>query len=46
MLERLENNIEKAMVMESTFAKEVMMFAIVNLHNVIWFVGSYQKPLV
>jgi len=35
ILERPENNIEKAMVMESAFAKEVMMLATVKHQNVV-----------
>jgi hypothetical protein len=34
------------MVIEPTFAKEVMMPATMKHWNVIWFVGAYQKPLV
>jgi hypothetical protein len=30
-------NIEKTMVMESTFAQKIMMFATMKLHDVIWF---------
>jgi hypothetical protein len=41
-----KNNIEKAMVMEPAFAKEIMMFVDMKHWNVKWFVGAYQKPLI
>ncbi|CAK9207071.1 unnamed protein product [Sphagnum troendelagicum] len=46
ILEGPENNIEKAMVMESAFAKEVMMLGTVKHQNVVRFVGACWKPLV
>jgi serine/threonine protein kinase len=46
ILKRPENNIEKSMVMDSEFAKEVMMLATVQHQNVVQFVGACQKPLV
>lgn len=46
ILERPENNMEKSMVMESAFAKEVMMLATVKHQNVVRFVGACWKPLV
>ncbi len=46
ILKRPENNIEKSMVMDSAFAKEVMMLAAVKHQNVVQFVGVCRKPLV
>jgi tRNA A-37 threonylcarbamoyl transferase component Bud32 len=46
ILERPENNMEKSMVMESAFAKEVTMLATVKHQNVVRFVGACRKPLV
>ncbi|KAH8960065.1 hypothetical protein BDL97_06G111000 [Sphagnum fallax] len=46
ILKRPENNIEKLMVMDSAFAKEVLMLATVKHQNVVQFVGRCQKLLV
>ncbi|KAH8975457.1 hypothetical protein BDL97_01G158400 [Sphagnum fallax] len=46
ILERPENNVEKEMVMEAAFAKEVTMLATVKHQNVVRFIGACRKPLV
>ncbi|XP_024387112.1 serine/threonine-protein kinase STY13 [Physcomitrium patens] len=46
ILERPENNVEKMMMMESAFAKEVTMLAAVKHQNVVRFIGACRKPMV
>lgn len=46
ILERPENNMEKMLMMESAFAKEVTMLAAVKHQNVVRFIGACRKPMV
>jgi tRNA A-37 threonylcarbamoyl transferase component Bud32 len=46
ILERPENNLERALLMESQFAKEVTMLANTRHQNVVRFIGACRKPMV
>uniref|UniRef100_A0A1D1Z296 non-specific serine/threonine protein kinase n=1 Tax=Anthurium amnicola TaxID=1678845 RepID=A0A1D1Z296_9ARAE len=46
LLERPENNPERAQLMEQQFAQEVMMLATLKHPNVVRFVGACRKPMV
>ncbi|XP_078439490.1 serine/threonine-protein kinase STY13-like [Wolffia australiana] len=46
LLERPENNPERAQLMEQQFAQEVMMLATLKHPNVVRFVGGCRKPMV
>lgn len=46
ILERPENNLERALLMESQFAKEVTMLANTKHQNVVRFIGACRKPMV
>ncbi|MQM16829.1 hypothetical protein Taro_049789 [Colocasia esculenta] len=46
LLERPENNPERAQLMEQQFAQEVMMLATLRHPNVVRFIGGCRKPLV
>ncbi|KAI5069709.1 hypothetical protein GOP47_0016010 [Adiantum capillus-veneris] len=46
ILERPENNVERAMAMEQQFAQEVIMLANLKHENVVRFLGACRKPLV
>ncbi|CAN6444918.1 unnamed protein product [Victoria cruziana] len=46
ILERPENNPEKAQLMEQQFTQEVMMLATLSHPNIVRFIGACRKPLV
>ncbi|XP_077238626.1 serine/threonine-protein kinase STY13-like [Tasmannia lanceolata] len=46
ILERPENNPERAQLMEQQFAQEVMMLATLKHPNVVRFIGGCRKPMV
>ncbi|GAB2222902.1 hypothetical protein Droror1_Dr00017033 [Drosera rotundifolia] len=46
LLERPENDIEKAQVMEQQFQQEVMMLATLRHPNIVRFIGACRKPMV
>ncbi|GAB4833066.1 Serine/threonine-protein kinase sty13 [Ancistrocladus abbreviatus] len=46
ILERPENNQEKAQVMEQQFQQEVMMLATLKHPNIVRFIGACWKPMV
>ncbi|CAA7401123.1 unnamed protein product [Spirodela intermedia] len=46
LLERPDNNPERAQLMEQQFVREVMMLATLRLANVVWFIGACRKPMV
>ncbi|KAH7427619.1 hypothetical protein KP509_10G052000 [Ceratopteris richardii] len=46
ILERPENNLERAQAMEQQFAQEVMMLATLKHENVVRFLGACRKPMV
>ncbi|XP_031504178.1 serine/threonine-protein kinase STY13-like [Nymphaea colorata] len=46
ILERPENNPEKAQLMEQQFTQEVMMLATLRHPNIVRFIGACRKPLV
>ncbi|KDP32481.1 hypothetical protein JCGZ_13406 [Jatropha curcas] len=46
ILERPENSLEKAHVMEQQFQQEVMMLATLKHPNIVRFVGACRKPMV
>eukprot|EP01018_Ginkgo_biloba_P033194 Gb_05520 [translate_table: standard] len=46
ILERPENNIEKAQVLEQQFTQEVRMLATLRHQNVVRFIGACRKPMV
>ncbi|MQM12255.1 hypothetical protein Taro_045170 [Colocasia esculenta] len=46
LLERPENNPERAQFMEQQFAQEVMMLATLKHPNVVRFIGACKKPMV
>ncbi|CAA7398782.1 unnamed protein product [Spirodela intermedia] len=46
LLERPENNPERAQLMEQQFAQEVMMLATLKHPNVVRFIGGCRKPMV
>lgn len=46
LLERPENNPERAQLMEQQFAQEVMMLANLKHPNVVRFIGGCRKPMV
>ncbi|KAJ7514969.1 hypothetical protein O6H91_23G067200 [Diphasiastrum complanatum] len=46
ILERPENNRERALVMEQQFAQEVTMLATLRHQNVVRFIGACRKPFV
>ncbi|XP_077222401.1 serine/threonine-protein kinase STY13-like [Tasmannia lanceolata] len=46
ILERPENNPERAQFMEQQFSQEVMMLATLKHQNVVRFIGACRKPMV
>ncbi|KAL9663122.1 hypothetical protein QQ045_027960 [Rhodiola kirilowii] len=46
LLERPENNLERAQLMEQQFQQEVMMLATLKHPNIVRFIGSCRKPMV
>ncbi|KAG2668112.1 hypothetical protein I3843_15G140200 [Carya illinoinensis] len=46
ILERPENNPEKAQLMEQQFQQEVMMLATLKHPNIVRFIGGCRKPMV
>lgn len=46
ILERPENNLERAHSMEQQFAQEVIMLANLRHENVVRFIGACRKPMV
>ncbi|KAM0946684.1 putative dual-specificity kinase TKL-Pl-4 family [Dioscorea sansibarensis] len=46
LLERPENDPERAAVMEQQFAQEVMMLATLKHPNIVRFIGGCRKPMV
>lgn len=46
ILERPENNPEKAQLMEQQFQQEVMMLATLKHPNIVRFIGACHKPMV
>ncbi|KAL9255772.1 Serine/threonine-protein kinase STY13-like protein [Drosera capensis] len=46
LLERPENDVEKAQVMEQQFQQEVMMLATLKHPNIVRFIGACRKPMV
>lgn len=46
ILERPENNVERALAMEQQFAQEVIMLATLKHENVVRFLGACRKPMV
>lgn len=46
ILERPQNDDEKAQIMEQQFRQEVMMLATLRHQNVVRFIGACRKPLV
>ncbi|KAK1323297.1 Serine/threonine-protein kinase HT1 [Acorus calamus] len=46
LLERPENSVERAQLMEQQFAQEVMMLATLRHSNIVRFIGGCRKPMV
>lgn len=46
ILERPENDLEKAQLMEQQFQQEVMMLATLKHTNIVRFIGGCRKPMV
>ncbi|XP_047323249.1 serine/threonine-protein kinase STY13-like [Impatiens glandulifera] len=46
LLEKPENNLEKAQLMEQQFQQEVMMLATLKHPNIVRFIGACRKPMV
>ena len=46
ILERPENDLEKAQLMEQQFQQEVMMLATLKHANIVRFIGGCRKPMV
>ncbi|KAI5075110.1 hypothetical protein GOP47_0009186 [Adiantum capillus-veneris] len=46
LLDKPENNLERAQFLENQFAKEVLMLASLRHENVVRFIGACWKPLV
>uniref|UniRef100_A0A1D1YA75 non-specific serine/threonine protein kinase n=1 Tax=Anthurium amnicola TaxID=1678845 RepID=A0A1D1YA75_9ARAE len=46
LLERPENDLERAQLMEQQFAQEVMMLATLKHPNIVRFIGDCRKPMV
>ncbi|KAL0552069.1 hypothetical protein IC582_011162 [Cucumis melo] len=46
ILERPENDLEKAQLMEQQYQQEVMMLATLKHPNIVRFIGSCHKPMV
>ncbi|XP_042488216.1 serine/threonine-protein kinase STY13-like [Macadamia integrifolia] len=46
ILERPENNVERAQLMEQQFQQEVMMLATLKHPNIVRFIGACRKPMV
>ncbi|XP_010247203.1 PREDICTED: serine/threonine-protein kinase HT1 [Nelumbo nucifera] len=46
ILERPENNAERAQLMEQQFQQEVMMLATLKHPNIVRFIGACRKPMV
>ncbi|KAI3859604.1 hypothetical protein MKX03_007623 [Papaver bracteatum] len=46
ILERPENSIERAQLMEQQFQQEVMMLATLRHPNIVRFIGACRKPMV
>ncbi|XP_068637407.1 serine/threonine-protein kinase STY13-like [Aristolochia californica] len=46
ILERPENSLERAQLMEQQFAQEVMMLATLKHPNIVRFIGACRKPMV
>uniref|UniRef100_A0A7N0R8W7 non-specific serine/threonine protein kinase n=1 Tax=Kalanchoe fedtschenkoi TaxID=63787 RepID=A0A7N0R8W7_KALFE len=46
LLERPENNLERAQLMEQQFQQEVRMLATLKHPNIVRFIGSCRKPMV
>lgn len=46
ILERPENNLEKAQLMEQQFQQEVKMLATLEHQNIVRFIGGCRKPMV
>ncbi|XP_008809079.1 serine/threonine-protein kinase STY13 [Phoenix dactylifera] len=46
LLERPENDLERAQLMEQQFAQEVMMLATLKHPNIVRFIGACRKPMV
>lgn len=46
LLERPENDLERAQLMEQQFQQEVMMLATLKHSNIVRFVGGCRKPMV
>ncbi|ONK68048.1 uncharacterized protein A4U43_C05F6760 [Asparagus officinalis] len=46
LLERPENDLERAQLMEQQFAQEVMMLANLKHPNIVRFIGACRKPMV
>ncbi|OAY72347.1 Serine/threonine-protein kinase HT1 [Ananas comosus] len=46
LLEKPENDLERAQLMEQQFAQEVMMLATLKHPNIVRFIGACRKPIV